>query len=164
MLLHSHTHLLGVLCFLAATTTTAAATAARVCPDVPKTDKAFLLEVSNANIALPNGKKMTKGLVYNSSYIGPLITADLGEKISVDVVNKANVGTSVHWHGMDLPDAAWADGVDGVTQRPIPPKETFRYKFQAEPAGTLWYHSHVGMQFADGLRGPLIVKVGRQQA
>lgn len=68
-------------------------------------------------------------------------------------------GTSVHWHGQDLPDAAWADGVAGISQRPIPPGETMRYRFKAEPAGTFWYHSHTGMQFGEGLRGPLIIKV-----
>lgn len=155
--------LLLLCCLLVATTSTtsAAQQSLNLCPDVtPGVDKALRLVVSNTNnITLPNGRKLQRGLTYNNSYVGPLITADLGNQISVDVANHADVGTSVHWHGMDLPDAAWADGVDAVTQRPIPPGETFRYKFKAEPAGTLWYHSHVGMQFADGLRGPLIVAV-----
>lgn len=150
-----HVFFVLLLCCLTELTNTAAQ---RVCPNVKPGDKAFRLDVSNSNITLPNGKFL-RGLLYNDSYIGPLIAADLGDEVSVDVVNNADVGTSVHWHGMDLPDAAWADGVDTVTQRPIAPGDTFRYKFKAEPAGTLWYHSHVGMQFADGLRGPLIVTV-----
>lgn len=140
-------------------TTAARAEAEAVCPAIAPADNHFLLNVSDAVIPLPNGQQLKQGLLYNSSYIGPLLTAQLGGEISIDVTNKASVGTSVHWHGMDLPNAAWADGVDGVTQEPIPVGSTFRYKFKAEPAGTLWYHSHVGMQFADGLRGPLIVTV-----
>jgi FtsP/CotA-like multicopper oxidase with cupredoxin domain len=60
-------------------------------------------------------------------------------------------------HGQDLPGAAWADGVAGVSQNPIPAGKTFTYRFRAEPAGTFWYHSHTGEQYGDGLRGPLIV-------
>ena len=60
---------------------------------------------------------------------------------------------------MLLKDAAWADGVAAVSQRPIPPKGIFRYKFQAAPAGTFWYHSHTGAQLSDGMHGPLIVQV-----
>jgi FtsP/CotA-like multicopper oxidase with cupredoxin domain len=82
----------------------------------------------------------------------------LGDQVQVDVTN-ADVegGTSVHWHGQDLPNAAWADGVAGVSQAPIPVGATFSYRFAAEPAGTFWYHSHTAEQFGDGLRGPLIV-------
>ena len=71
-----------------------------------------------------------------------------------------HAATSVHWHGQDLLNAAWADGVEGVAQRATPPGDTFRYKFKTEPAGTFWYHAHTALQFADGLRGPLIIKVG----
>lgn len=138
---------------------TSAVTAGVVCPAIAPAANNFSLNVSDGVVRLPNGQQLNQGLLYNSSYIGPLLTAQLGEEVSVDVTNKASVGTSVHWHGMDLQNAAWADGVDGVTQEPIPVGSTFRYKFKAEPAGTLWYHSHVGMQFADGLRGPLIVTV-----
>lgn len=72
---------------------------------------------------------------------------------------RPRVPSSVVRHGADLPNASWSDGVAGVSQAPIPPGSTFRYKFKAEPAGTLWYHSHTGMQFGDGLRGPMIVEV-----
>ena len=66
-------------------------------------------------------------------------------------------GTTIHWHGLYLLNASWADGVDGVTQGPIPPGATFRYAFTAGPPGTHWYHAHAGTQYADGLRGAFIV-------
>jgi hypothetical protein len=49
------------------------------------------------------------------------------------------------------------DGVNGVTQCPIAPKDTFTYRFRAEQYGTSWYHSHYSLQYADGLLGPLTI-------
>jgi len=45
-------------------------------------------------------------------------------------------GTTVHWHGQDVP--TWADGVEGVSQGVIPVGGTFSYRFKAQPAGTFW--------------------------
>ncbi|KAI8470922.1 MAG: Cupredoxin [Monoraphidium minutum] len=105
---------------------------------------------------LPGSKTQT--LAYNGSAVGPLIRLRLGERVRIAVTNKdITAGTSVHWHGQDLQGAAWADGVAGVSQAPIPPGATFSYEFEARPAGTFWYHSHTGSQFGDGLRGPLVV-------
>lgn len=70
----------------------------------------------------------------------------------------ARAATSTHWHGLYLPNASWADGVAGISQAPVAPGGTFRYRFRAEPAGTFWYHAHTRLQYADGLRGPLIVR------
>jgi len=50
------------------------------------------------------------------------------------------------------------DGVEGVSGPAIPPGESFTYDFEATPAGTHWYHSHAGVQYSDGLFGPLIVE------
>ena len=49
-----------------------------------------------------------------------------------------------------------------VSQSAYKPGTTFRYKFKAEPPGTFWYHAHTGVQYANGLRGPLIVQVRGQ--
>jgi FtsP/CotA-like multicopper oxidase with cupredoxin domain len=49
------------------------------------------------------------------------------------------------------------DGVDEVSRKPIPPGSTFVYELTATPAGTHWYHSHVGVQYGNGLIGPLVV-------
>ena len=88
---------------------------------------------------------------------GPVIRAKEGEEIRVRVVNKLGTGTTIHWHGMHQPGTWKMDGVAGVTQEPIPNGEEFTYAFKVEPAGTHWYHSHTGMQYGDGVFGPLII-------
>jgi iron transport multicopper oxidase len=69
-----------------------------------------------------------------------------------------DLGTTVHWHGMHQHKSNWADGVAWVTQCPIEPGNSFLYEFEVkDQAGTFWYHSHIGAQYCDGLRGPLII-------
>ena len=62
----------------------------------------------------------------------------------VEVVNQLKVPTSIHWHGLILPNLM--DGVPFVTQDPIPPGKTFRYDFPLKQSGTYWMHSHYGLQ------------------
>lgn len=83
----------------------------------------------------------------------------LGDTIIVDVVNRMmGESTSIHWHGMHQRDTPYMDGVPFITQCPIPPHTTFRYTFTADHEGTHWWHSHIGMQRADGAFGALIVR------
>lgn len=95
---------------------------------------------------------------YNGQYPGPEIRVKEGERLRVTVENRlpSGVGTTVHWHGVPVPNAM--DGVPGLTQEPIPPGETFVYEYEAAPAGTYMYHSHVGLQLDRGLIGPLIIE------
>jgi FtsP/CotA-like multicopper oxidase with cupredoxin domain len=102
------------------------ALSSKLCPEIPKAANHFFLTVEDKPVPLPGGKFLEKGLSYNGSINGPTIVVDYGSMVSIDVYNNASVPTSVHWHGQDLPDAAWADGVANVAQRPIPPGETFR--------------------------------------
>src|SRR5215813_15032373 len=60
----------------------------------------------------------------------------------VEVVNQLKVPTSIHWHGLILPNLM--DGVPFVTQDPIPPVKSFRYDFPLKQSGTYWMHSHYG--------------------
>lgn len=116
----------------------------------------------------PTPSRLLEGmLAVNGSVLGPTLEFEDGEDVSIDVVNEVeaaagsmdnSTATSVHWHGLDLPGAAWADGVSGVTQRPVPRGVSFRYRFKAGPVGTHWYHAHTGLQYANGLRGALIVR------
>ena len=50
------------------------------------------------------------------------------------------------------------DGVTPVSRPPIKSGDSFTYEFKAEPAGTHWYHSHTGLQYSEGLHGPLIIE------
>ncbi len=95
---------------------------------------------------------------YNGQLPGPVIRAREGDRLRVRVVNNLAVPTSIHWHGMHQPGTWQMDGVDEVSRPPIPSGEEFVYDFEATPAGTHWYHSHVGVQYGNGLFGPLVVE------
>ncbi|MBX9580044.1 MAG: multicopper oxidase family protein, partial [Gemmataceae bacterium] len=95
---------------------------------------------------------------YDGRLPGPVLRARQGDTLRVKVVNDLGVPTTTHWHGMHQPGTWRMDGVEGVTQEPIPAGAEFVYEFQAEPAGTHWYHAHVGVQYGNGLFGPLVVE------
>src|SRR5262249_14528880 len=88
---------------------------------------------------------------YNGQVPGPRIRVKEGETLRVRVVNELGVPTSVHWHGMHQPGTWRMDGVDRVSAPPIAAGSEFTYEFRATPAGTHWYHSHVGVQYGNGL-------------
>jgi FtsP/CotA-like multicopper oxidase with cupredoxin domain len=90
---------------------------------------------------------------------GPLIEANQGDTVIVHFENRLSEGTTIHWHGVRVPNAM--DGAH-VTQHEIPPGGTFDYTFVAVDAGTFWYHPHVrsDMQIERGLAGVLIVHGG----
>ncbi len=89
---------------------------------------------------------------------GPAIRVRRGDMLSVAVKNDLPQETTVHWHGIRLPNAM--DGVPHLTQKPIGPGETFTYEFTPPDAGTYWYHPHARSfeQVPRGLHGALIVE------
>ncbi|KZV76745.1 multicopper oxidase [Peniophora sp. CONT] len=103
----------------------------------------------------------TTGL--NGQTPGPVISGMKGDSFSIDVVNmledeRMDLVTSIHWHGIDQRHSNWADGVDSITQCPIIPGHSFRYKFNVhEQAGTYWYHSHYANQYCEALRGVFVI-------
>lgn len=94
---------------------------------------------------------------YNGHTPGPTIEAMEGERIRIYVTNRLREPTSVHWHGLILPNGM--DGVSGLNQRPIPPGETWVYEFDLRHPGTFMYHSHYDemTQIALGMMGMFIV-------
>lgn len=94
--------------------------------------------------------------LYNGRFPGPEIRVREGERLRVVLENRLPEGTTIHWHGVPVPNAM--DGVPGVTQEPVSSGRTFVYDFAAEPAGTYLYHSHFGLQLDRGLVGPLIIE------
>lgn len=92
---------------------------------------------------------------YNGSMPGPLIEAVQGDRVRIVVHNKLPEATTVHWHGLELPNAM--DGVPGLTQDPIPAGESFTYEFDLHQNGTFFYHSHGGMQEIMGMAGLLVI-------
>ncbi|CAM4969255.1 unnamed protein product [Rotaria socialis] len=93
----------------------------------------------------------------NYSFPGPLIEAYEGDTLVIRVINRLNVPSTIHWHGMHQYGTPGMDGSVGVSQCAIPPGDEIIYEFKAEPAGTNWYHGHLLQQHTDGLFGPLII-------
>jgi len=94
---------------------------------------------------------------YNGTVPGPMIRVTEGDQVRVIVKNELDEPTTIHWHGVEVPNAM--DGVPGMTQAPIEPGETFTYEFIAKPAGTFMYHSHYegDVQVSAGLYAPFII-------
>ena len=115
------------------------------------------LVLREGSAQLVRGAPATRIWGYDGQVPGPLLTAPQGSILVVEAENRLAVPTSVHWHGLRLPNAM--DGVAGLTQPPILPGETFTYRFVLPDAGTFWYHPHYdsGSQLGRGLYGPLIV-------
>src|SRR6266576_3485428 len=78
----------------------------------------------------------------------------------VEVVNQLSVPTSIHWHGLILPNLM--DGVPFVTQDPIPPGGSRRYDFPLKQSGSYWMHSHYGLQEQQLLSAPMVIRSAAQ--
>ncbi len=94
---------------------------------------------------------------YNGQSPGPTIECVEGDKVRIFVTNKLPENTTVHWHGMLLPNGM--DGVGGVTQPHIKPGKTFVYEFVMQKSGTFMYHPHSDemVQMAMGMMGFFVV-------
>ena len=97
------------------------------------------------------------GLAYNGQTPGPTIRAFVGDTLVVDLQNALDADTTIHWHGVHVPNA-----MDGVTWKhdAVAPGGSFTYTFTADRAGTFWYHAHAdeGPQVDLGLYGVLVVE------
>ncbi len=95
---------------------------------------------------------------YNGTVPGSLVRLRQGEPARLVIENRLSQETTVHWHGIRLPNAM--DGVPGLTQPSIKPGETFVYEFTPPDAGTFWYHPHANSleQLGRGLAGAVIVE------
>lgn len=104
--------------------------------------------------AEPVKQKFGKELIinawgYNGQTPGPTIEAFEGDHVRFIVENALPEGTSIHWHGILLPNSM--DGVAGLTQAPIPPGGTFTYEFQLKQTGTYLYHAHTDDMIQQGM-------------
>ncbi len=97
------------------------------------------------------------GYAFNQTIPGPRIRVTEGDRIRINVTNRLPESTTVHWHGLIVPNEM--DGPAYITQEPIPPGGSFRYEFTTEQAGTYFYHTHdhIDRQQALGLYGALII-------
>ena len=113
-------------------------------------------------IAEPVKREFAPGMMvncwgYNGQSPGPTIEAVEGDRVRILVTNKLAESTTVHWHGVLLPNGM--DGVGGVTQKHIPPGETYAYEFTLRQHGAQMYHPHSDemIQMAMGMQGFFII-------
>jgi len=121
--------------------------------------KEYRLAARTATVNLTGGGTMDTAVwAYEGTVPGPELRVRRGQPVRITVVNKLGEDTTVHWHGIRLPNAM--DGVPGLTQKPIRPGESFVYEFTPPDAGTFWYHPHADtlQQLGHGLAGALIVE------
>ena len=120
----------------------------------------FRLDASLTSLDVGTGKSF-KAWAYNGRIPGPEIRVKEGETLRVILKNNLSEGTTIHWHGLPVPNRM--DGVSNVTQKPVVPGGTFTYEFRATPPGTYIYHSHASYQLDRGLYGALIIEPKREE-
>jgi CopA family copper-resistance protein len=98
--------------------------------------------------------KKVEALSINNQIPGPTIEATIDDTLEVTFHNKMATETSIHWHGILLPNDQ--DGVPYLTTQPIAPHSSFTYKYKITHHGTYWYHSHTGLQEQRGIYGSLV--------
>lgn len=101
------------------------------------------------------GKKR-RAIAVNGQIPMPTLTFTEGDTAQIFVHNELDETTSLHWHGLFLPNKE--DGVPNLTQMPIEPHTTHLYTFPIIQHGTHWYHSHSGLQEQIGMYGSFVMK------
>ncbi|MEP7271520.1 MAG: multicopper oxidase domain-containing protein [Acidobacteriota bacterium] len=99
--------------------------------------------------------RMMNAWGYNGSTPGPMIEVNEGDRVRVILHNKLPEGTTIHWHGLEIPIAM--DGTPYISQPMVKPGGTFTYEFTLHQNGTFFYHSHGAMQEMMGLIGLFVI-------
>src|SRR5512133_3446912 len=102
------------------------------------------------------GGVTVKTWTYTGTVPAKEIRLHKGQTLRAQVANQLPQETSVHWHGLAIPNAM--DGVPVLTQPAIASGGSFTYEFVVPDAGTYYLHSHVGTQLDRGMYGPLIIE------
>jgi len=112
-----------------------------------------------APFKIAEGQRGVKYMI-NGSYPAPTLHANENDILEITIVNKLfSEATTIHWHGIHPINQPYMDGAREVTQAGILPGQSFTYRFEAYPAGTHYYHSHMdAVQGARGIRGALIIQ------
>ena len=117
-------------------------------------------KVVEAELTIARGKvdfsgDVVEALTVNGRIPGPTLEFTEGDLARIHVRNELDVPSSVHWHGLLLPNSQ--DGVPMVTFPGIPAHSVFTYEFPIRQAGTYWYHSHTGLQEQRGVYGSIVI-------
>ncbi|MGL4945365.1 MAG: multicopper oxidase domain-containing protein, partial [Fusobacteriaceae bacterium] len=109
------------------------------------------IEYKNVNFTGRDVQAMT----LNGQIPGPTLEFIEGDTLRVTFNNKMDVESSIHWHGLLLPNDQ--DGVSYLNTPPIDPGSSFTYQFKLKQSGTYWYHSHTGGQEQRGVYGGIVI-------
>ncbi|MEY8849243.1 multicopper oxidase domain-containing protein [Psychroserpens sp. XS_ASV72] len=101
------------------------------------------------------GGVTANGMTINDGIPGPTLEFKEGDLAIINVTNKMDEETSVHWHGLILPN--FYDGVPYLTTPPIKANTTFQYRIPINQSGTYWYHSHTMLQEQKGVYGSIVI-------
>ncbi len=136
----------------------AAATAALPRPALAGTLETVVTAAPAEVQLVPPEYGATKVWAYDGAIPGAGLRLPQGSRLVRSLVNDLPQPTTIHWHGIRLPNAM--DGVAHLTQEAVPPGGRFRYEFDLPDAGTYWYHPHHNSveQVGRGLAAPLIVE------
>lgn len=113
----------------------------------------YNLSIAKNEITL--GNVTANAMTINGSIPGPVLEFTEGDLAIINVTNNMDVETSVHWHGLILPN--FYDGVPYLTTPPIKPGSTFQYRIPINQTGTYWYHSHTMLQEQKGVYGSIMI-------
>jgi CopA family copper-resistance protein len=100
--------------------------------------------------------KTVWAMTINGDIPGPTLRFKEGDIARIHVHNRMSVDTSIHWHGVLVPNEM--DGVPYVTFPPIRPGAAFTYEFPIRQSGTYWYHSHTSLQEQGGIYGSIVIE------
>lgn len=114
----------------------------------------YRIRISEKNLNVTG--KNRRALAIDGQIPGTMLRFKEGGYAVIYVKNELNVETSVHWHGLLLPN--FFDGVPYLTTPPIQPGETQKYEFPLLHSGTYWYHSHTGLQEQLGVYGSIVIE------
>ncbi|MGM1057569.1 MAG: multicopper oxidase domain-containing protein, partial [Bacteroidota bacterium] len=114
----------------------------------------YTLEINKETVN--KAGKDVMGMTINGGIPGPILEFIEGEYAVIYVKNNMDVETSIHWHGMILPN--FYDGVPYLSTPPIEPGKTLKYEFAIKQNGTYWYHSHTMLQEQSGIFGSIVIQ------
>ncbi|MES2267398.1 MAG: multicopper oxidase domain-containing protein [Bacteroidota bacterium] len=114
----------------------------------------YYLDVTDTLVTFANGK-LKPAIAINGTIPAPTLYFTEGDTATIYVRNLMKVETSIHWHGVLVPNVE--DGVPYLTTAAIMPGSTYKFTFPIIQNGTYWYHSHSGLQEQVGLYGAIVI-------
>src|ERR1700750_856457 len=120
-----------------------------LCSEIVSAQKLVRYQLYVKDTVVTYAGKEKRAIAVNGQIPMPTLTFTEGDTAEIWVHNEMNEETSLHWHGLFVPNQY--DGVPNLTQMPIKAHTTYLYKFPIRQHGTHWYHSHTELQEQIGM-------------